>query len=49
MFTLFITNNSIFPLNLAPYHDPSTNRVAELAVITFKQGMKKLTDGDLRD
>ena len=47
-FALFLKNNGILHLKSAPYH-PSTNGLAERAVQTFKQGMKKFTDGDLRD
>ena len=47
-FTLFLKNNGILHLKSAPYH-PSSNGLAERAVQTFKQEMKKFTDGDLRD
>ena len=47
-FTLFLKNNGILHLKSAPYHS-STNGLAERAVQIFKQGMKKFTDGDLRD
>ena len=47
-FTLFLKNNCILHLKSAPYH-PSTNGLAERAVQTFKQGMKKFTERDLRD
>ena len=47
-FTFFLKNNGILHLKSAPYH-PSSNGLAERAVQTFKQGMKKFTDGDLRD
>ena len=47
-FTLFLKNNGILHLMLAPYH-PSSNGLAKRAVQTFKQGMKKFTNGDLRD
>jgi len=46
-FTLFL-KNGILHLKSAPYH-PSSNGLAERAIQTFKQGMKKFTDGDLRD
>ena len=50
-FTLFLKNNGILHLKSAPYHPSSNARTGctEWAVQTFKQGMKKFTDGDLRD
>ena len=47
-FTSFLKNNGILHLKSAPYH-PSTNGLAERAVQTFKQGMKKFINGEVKD
>ena len=45
-FESFCTRNGIRHLRSTPYH-PATNGLAERAVQTFKQGLKKLTEGSL--
>ena len=45
-FADFMTNNSITHVKPSPYH-PSTNRLAERAVQTFKASIKKHTEGTL--
>ena len=47
-FADFLQKNGILHLTSAPYH-PSTNGLAERAVQSFKQGMKKFTKGTLSD
>ena len=42
----FLKQNGIRHIRAAPYH-PSSNGLAERAVQTFKEGMKKLKDGSL--
>ena len=45
-FADFMTYNGITHVKSSPYH-PSTNRLAERAVQTFKAGIKKQTEGTL--
>ena len=45
-FKIFTRQNGIRHITSAPYH-PSTNGLAERAVQTFKQGMRKSGPGDL--
>ena len=45
-FKEFMSRNGIRHITSAPYH-PSTNGLAERAVQTFKEGMKKATEGDI--
>ena len=45
-FEAFLKQNGIRHVKTAPYH-PSSNGLAETAVQTFKEGMKKLKDGSL--
>ena len=45
-FEAFLKQNGIRHIKTAPYH-PSSNGLAERAVQTFKEGMKKLKDGSL--
>ena len=47
-FQQFLESNGIEHLKSAPYH-PSSNGLAERAVQTFKQGLRKLTEGSLFD
>lgn len=47
-FTEFLKRNEITHITSAPYH-PSSNGLAERAVQSFKQGMKKFTQGNLTD
>ena len=41
-FQMFVTQNGISHLRSAPYH-PATNGLAERAVQTFKEGMRKMS------
>ena len=45
-FKQFAQENGIHHITSAPYH-PSTNGLAERAVQTFKQGIKRIADGSL--
>ena len=45
-FEAFLKQNRICHIKTAPFH-PSSNGLAERAVQTFKEGMKKLKDGSL--
>ena len=45
-FEAFLKQNGICHIKTAPFH-PSSNGLAERAVQTFKEGMKKLKDGSL--
>ena len=45
-FEAFLKQNGIYHIKTAPFH-PSSNGLAERAVHTFKEGMKKLKDGSL--
>ena len=45
-FEAFLKQNGICHIKTAPFH-PSSNGLAERAVHTFKEGMKKLKDGSL--
>ena len=45
-FEAFLKQNGIRHMKTTPYH-PSSNGLAERAVQTFKEGMKKLKDGSL--
>lgn len=45
-FAQFVKQNGIQHITMSPYH-PASNRLAEHAVKTFKEGMKKLTKGSL--
>ena len=47
-FESFLKKNGIYHITSAPYH-PSTNGLAERAVQSFKQGMKKFTEGTIAD
>ncbi len=47
-FAEFLEKNGISHITSAPYH-PSSNGLAERAVQSFKQGMKKFTKGTLTD
>ena len=47
-FKQFLSKNGITQITSAPYH-PSSNGLAERAVQTVKQGIKKLHEGTLRD
>ena len=46
-FSQFLNNNGIKHTTSAPYH-PASNGLAERAVKTFKAGMRKMTEGSLR-
>ena len=46
-FALFMKQNGIRHVTTSPYH-PASNGLAERTVQTFKEGMKKLTDGSLQ-
>ena len=45
-FQEFVTRNGIRHVTTAPYH-PSTNGLAERAVQTLKEGLKKITEDDI--
>ena len=45
-FQEFITKNGVHHIRIAPYH-PASNGLAERAVQTLKEGLKKLSNGDL--
>ena len=45
-FEAFLKQNGICHIKTAPFH-PSSNGLAERAVHTFKEGMKKLKEGSL--
>ena len=45
-FQEFTSKNSIRHIKTAPYH-PASNGLAERAVQTFKEGLKKLTEGSV--
>ena len=45
--SLFLKSKRIVHITSAPYH-PATNGLAEKAVLTFKNGLKKLTNGFLQ-
>ena len=47
-FKQFLTKNGIRHITSAPYH-PSSNGLAERAVQTVKQGLKKLREGSIKD
>ena len=47
-FKQFLTKNGIRHVTSAPYH-PSSNGLAERAVQTVKQGLKKLREGSVKD
>ena len=47
-FELFLTNNGIKHIFSPPYH-PSSNGLAERAVQSFKQALRKTTGGSMRD
>ena len=47
-FKQFLTKNGIHHITSAPYH-PSSNGLAERAVQTVKQGLKKLREGSVKD
>ena len=47
-FEKFCKSNGIQHTRIAPYH-PSSNGLAERAVRVVKQGLKKLTQGNLSD
>ena len=44
-FKLFMKRNGVLHCTTAPYY-PSSNGLAERAVLIFKQGMKKLTNAN---
>ena len=46
-FTYFLKQNGIRHTTSAPYH-PATNGLAERAVRVFKDGMKKMSEGSLK-
>ncbi|XP_046556702.1 uncharacterized protein K02A2.6-like [Haliotis rubra] len=45
-FTVFMKKNGIHHLCVAPYH-PASDGLAERAVQTFKNGMKRMTEGNI--
>ena len=45
-FQEFMTKNGVRHIRTAPYH-PASNSLAERAVQTLKEGLKKLSSGDL--
>ena len=45
-FETFLQKNGVHHIRTAPYH-PASNGLAEEAVQTLKEGLKKLTDGCL--
>ena len=47
-FETFLSKNGIAHVTSSPYH-PASNGLAERAVQTFKQGMKKLNEGSLSE
>ena len=47
-FETFLKQNGVIHKTSAPYH-PASNGLAERAVRTFKQGIKKITKGSLQD
>lgn len=47
-FKFFRKQNGMKHVTSAPYH-PATNGLAERAVETFKQGLKRMKDGSLED
>ncbi len=47
-FRTFLSNNGVTHVITAPYH-PSSNGLAELAVQTFKQGLKRTSGATIQE